>query len=69
MPTNDDPFQPWNNPMHRDNPFAAHNDPMYADDPFKPWNDPFGKSEDLTDEEAKTYGINRRRYDDDEEDE
>lgn len=55
--------------MHRDNPFAAHNDPMYADDPFKPWNDPFGKSEDLTDEEAKTYGINRRRYDDDEEDE
>ena len=58
-PMNDDPFQPWNDPVFQDDPDAAHNHPMYGDDPFKPWNDPFGKAEDLTDEEALTYGIRR----------
>jgi hypothetical protein len=37
-PLNDDPFQPWNDPMERDNPFAPHNG-FDGDNPFKPWND------------------------------
>jgi len=60
MYKNDDPFQPWNG-FDKDNPFAAHNG-IDADDPFKPWNSPFGKSEDLTDREAESYGIRRKRY-------
>lgn len=64
-PFNDDPFQPWNDPFHKDDPFAAHNG-MDGDDPFKPWNDPFGKKEDLNDSDARSYGIRRsRRIDDD----
>lgn len=64
MPYNNDPFQPWNNPMHKDDPFAAHNG-FDSDNPFKPWNNTFGKSEDLNDREAESYGIRRRsRWDD-----
>jgi hypothetical protein len=56
-PINDDPFQPWNNPMYEDHPFAPHNHPMHGDNPFKPWNLPFGRKEDLTNEEKRRYGI------------
>ena len=40
---NDNPFEPWNNPMHSDNPFAPWNNPMKKDDPFACWNNPFGQ--------------------------
>lgn len=60
MYRNDDPSQPWND-YHKDDPFAAHNG-FDKDNPFKPWNNPFGKSEDLTDSEAETYGIRRDRH-------
>lgn len=60
---NDDPFLPWNNPMYKDYPFAAHNNLMDKDNPFKPWNSPFGREEDLTNDEAATYDIKRRRED------
>ena len=65
-PLNDDPFQPWNNPMHQDNPFAPHNG-FDADNPFKPWNSPFGKEKDLSDKERRGYGLpdKRDRYEDD----
>jgi hypothetical protein len=63
MYKNKDPFAPWNDPMYRNDPFAPHNDPMKKNDPFKPWNSPCGDERDLTDEEAKEYGIRRRsRY-------
>jgi hypothetical protein len=62
MPYNNDPFAPWNNPMN-DSPFAPHNG-FDKDNPFKPWNSPCGREEDLTDSEARSYGIRRRsRYD------
>ena len=47
--------------MHKGDPFAPHNDPMGKGDPFKPWNSPLGREEDLTDEEARYYGIRRRK--------
>lgn len=53
---NDDPFQPWNDPMHKDDPFAPHNDPMRADDPFEPWNSPMGRKEDLSCDDRRKYG-------------
>ena len=59
MSRNNDPFAPWNDPMY-DSPFAPHNSPMDRDNPFKPWNNVFGRADDLTDDEAATYGINRR---------
>lgn len=66
MTYNNDPFRVWNDPMH-DDPFAPHNG-IDADDPSKPWNDPFGKEEDLTDREARDYGIRRKsRYSNEEE--
>jgi len=71
MYKNDDPFQPWNDPMHKDDPFAPHNDIMRKDDPFAPWNSPFGKVEDLSCEEREKYGSRYRcsfydsDYDDD----
>jgi hypothetical protein len=55
MPTNDDPFQPWNDPMHKDDPFAPHNDPMRKDNPFEPWNEPFGKKGDLPEKDRRYY--------------
>ena len=55
MPTNTDPFAPWNDPMEKDNPFAPHNDPMDKHNPFKPWNEPCGKAEDLTKKERDEY--------------
>lgn len=58
---NTDPFQPWNDPMHRDDPFAPHNDPMHRDDPSKPWNDPMGTSRDLDSSDRGRYGMDRRR--------
>jgi hypothetical protein len=68
MPTNDNPFAPWNSPMNSDNPFAPHNNPMYSDDPSKPWNNPFGSEMDLTNDERNGYGLPRRRgcFDNDE---
>jgi len=42
-PTNDNPFEKWNNPMHKSDPFAPWNNPMKRDDPFAAWNNPFGK--------------------------
>jgi hypothetical protein len=60
MPRNDDPFAPWNSPMHRDNPFAAHNNPMHEDNPFKPWNEPFGSVNDLNDKERESYNLTKR---------
>ena len=56
-PKNNDPFAPWNNPMHRNDPFAAHNDPMHKDDPFKPWNEPFGNSDQLNERERQSYRL------------
>jgi hypothetical protein len=44
---NNDPFTPWNNPMHENDPFEPWNNPMYKDDPFAPWNNPFGNERDL----------------------
>ena len=41
-PENDNPFEPWNNQMHKDDPFAPWNNPM-KDSPFACWNNPFGK--------------------------
>ena len=41
MVTNDNPFEPWNNPV-KDSPFAPWNDPIKKDDPFACWNNPFG---------------------------
>ena len=40
MPSNRDPFAPWNGP-DRDDPFKPWNGPD-RDDPFAPWNNPFG---------------------------
>lgn len=57
MFTNNDPFQPWNDPTRRDDPTAPHNDPCYKDDPTKPWNDPMGRKSDLNDEERRRYNI------------
>ncbi len=42
-PENDNPFEPWNNPMKSDSPFAPWNHPMKRDDPFACWNNPFGR--------------------------
>lgn len=39
---NDNPFEPWNNPI-KDSPFAPWNNPMKKDDPFACWNNPFGR--------------------------
>ena len=61
---NDDPFAPWNDPMYSDNPFVPHNDPMRSDNPFEPWNSPFGNERDLSDKDAKAYGIRRRHHND-----
>lgn len=49
----DNPFEPWNNPMHEDNPFAPWNHPMKRDDPFACWNNPFGHGKYR--EEANKY--------------
>ena len=59
MPQNNDPFRVWNSPMN-DSPFAPHNG-IDKDNPFKPWNSPYGREEDLTDREAESYGIRRRK--------
>lgn len=42
-PENDNPFEPWNNPIKSDSPFAPWNNPMKRDDPFACWNSPFGR--------------------------
>ena len=67
MPINNNPFEPWNG-FHKDNPFAAHNG-FDKDNPFKPWNNPFGNSNQLTDDERRSYGLppvkNRRTYGED----
>lgn len=55
---NTDPFQVWNDPMHRDDPFAPHNDPMREDDPSEKWNDPMGRDEDLSKKDKSYYRIN-----------
>lgn len=52
---NNDPFQPWNNPMYKDDPFAPWNDPMRENDPFEPWNDVFGREEDLDEKDRQRY--------------
>lgn len=54
-PKNTDPFQPWNDPMHRPDPFAPHNDPMRRDHPHEPWNDPLGRKEDLEQHDRDYY--------------
>lgn len=59
---NNDPFQPWNNPMYQDDPFAPHNNPMRKDNPFEEWNNPMGKKERLNSDDKKSYGI--RDFDD-----
>lgn len=61
-PLNNDPFQPWNNPMNEDDPFAPHNG-FDSDNPFKPWNNPLGNSDQLTDQEREGYGLPVRRRD------
>lgn len=58
---NNDPLQPWNDPIYKNDPLAPHNDPIYRDDVCKPWNNPFGFSRDLNDREASYYGVYRRR--------
>lgn len=55
---NNDPFRPWNHPMHEDDPFAPWNNPMYEDDPFAPWNSPISSDRDL-DDYCKRRGIRR----------
>lgn len=52
---NTDPFQPWNDPMHKDDPFAPHNDPMRKDDPWEPWNDTFGTERQLRERDRRYY--------------
>lgn len=66
-PLNDDPFAPWNDPMHQDDPFAPHNG-FDGDNPFKPWNEPFGSERDLNDRERRDYGLPVRRRHHEEED-
>jgi len=53
-PENDNPFEPWNSPMHRDDPFAPWNNPL-KDSPFACWNNPFGhgKYRDEVDQKYK----------------
>ena len=68
MKTNNDPFAPWNSPMHESNPFAPHNNPMDRDNPFKPWNSPFGSSNDLNDREREYYGLPTKRRNESEDD-
>lgn len=53
MPTNDDPFEPWNDPLKKDDPLAPWNDPMKKDDPWACWNDPFGYGD--YEDEARRY--------------
>lgn len=60
MAKNTDPFAIWNNPMYKDDPLAAHNG-YDSDNPYKPWNEPYGSENDLTDNEANSYNINRNR--------
>ena len=67
MYKNNDPSQPWNNPMHKDDPFAPHNDIMRKDDPFAPWNSPFGKVEDLSCSDRAKYGWKYRCRNEEEE--
>lgn len=57
MSRNNDPFQPWNDPIRKNDPFMPHNDPCYRDDPTKPWNSPFGNESELNDDERRKYGI------------
>jgi hypothetical protein len=64
MYKNNDPFKPWNNPIH-DFPNAPHRG-YDSDNPSKPWNNPFGRDEDLTDDEADYYGVRRNKYNEDE---
>lgn len=54
MAKNNDPFQPWNDPMYKNDPFAPHNG-FDKDNPFKPWNSPFGRKEDLDGHERSYY--------------
>lgn len=65
MPTNNDPFAPWNG-FEKDNPFAPHNG-FDRDNPFKPWNSPFGNTDELNNEERRAYNLpeKRGRYDQD----
>lgn len=66
MYKNDNPLEPWNNPMYKDDPRCPHNNPMYKDDPFKPWNEPSGNTNDLSRDERRSYGICdvNKRYED-----
>lgn len=64
---NRDPFAPWNSAMYEFDPFAPHNNPTRYD-PFAPWNQIFYDERDLSDSDAKYYGINRRRRDNEDED-
>ena len=60
-PENKDPFQPWNDGMHKDDPFAPWNDETKRDDPFACWNNPFGDG-DYKDEVDRYTGRRERRY-------
>ena len=42
---NTDPFAKWNS-FERNDPFKPWNDPMHRNDPFAPWNQPFGSVHD-----------------------
>jgi hypothetical protein len=61
---NDDPFQPWNDPMRKNDPFAPHNG-HDSDNPFKPWNNPLGRESDLDDNERRDYGLPKRSREED----
>lgn len=54
----DNPFAPYNNPMHSDDPFALWNNPMKRDDPFACWNNPLGEGRYKNEVERK-YGEKR----------
>ncbi len=42
---NDNPWMPWNK-VDADDPFKPWNNPMHSDDPFAPWNSPLGDERD-----------------------
>lgn len=44
-PRNNDPFAPWNNPLHRSDPFAPWNDPLKSNNPFACFHNPFGEGQ------------------------
>lgn len=64
-PLNNDPSQPWNDPMYLEDPFAPHNDTFREDDPSEPWNDPAGTADDLSCDDRRAYGLQCKCDDDD----